>query len=230
MFRVAILDDDIDDQKLLAAIIAEAGHEPIGFMTAQSLLRALRTESFDALIVDWNLPDLSGIEAISRVRNDLLLDLPIIMVTARESDQETVEALNSGADDYITKPAQSIVLLARLEAVSRRKGAANSYLGEHRIGDFEVDVPRRLISRSGVSIMLTDREFKLALALFRHLGRAVSRDYLHSSVWGHNVPLESRTLDVHISRVRNKLSLTPQTGWRLATVYGYGYRLETMPA
>jgi DNA-binding response OmpR family regulator len=230
MFRVAVLDDDVDDQALLAEIITAAGHQSVVFGTAQALMRSLRSESFDALIIDWNLPDLSGVETISRVRNDLLLDLPIIMVTARETDLEIVEALKAGADDYITKPVQSIVMLARLEAVSRRKGAANTYLGEHTIGNFEVDVPRRTITRDGALIALTDREFKLALALFRHLGRAVSRDYLHSSVWGHNVPLESRTLDVHISRVRNKLTLNPESGWKLATVYGYGYRLETMPA
>jgi two-component system, OmpR family, response regulator RegX3 len=230
MFKVAVLDDDPNDRNVLIAMLKSGGHEVAEFETSQSLLRALRTDSFDALIVDWNLPDLPGVEVIGRVRTELLLDLPIIMLTARDADFETVEALKAGADDYITKPAQCDVLLARLEAVSRRQGVSTLQNGMHRVGSFEIDVSRRLISRQGEAMQLTEREFKLALALFRHLGRAVSRDYLHSSIWGHNVALESRTLDVHISRVRSKLGLNPESGWRLATVYGYGYRLETMPS
>ncbi len=228
MFKVAILDDSAEDQLLIADILGSAGHTTAVFGTAQQFLRTLRQDSFDAIIVDWNLPDMSGLEVVKKVRTELLLDVPIIMVTARDADHETVEGLKAGADDYITKPAQRDVLLARLDAVSRRKTGTSAFVGDNRIGQFEIDVSRRSIMRDGVALPLTDREFKLAYTLFRHVGHAVSRDYLHSSIWGRTETLESRTLDVHMSRVRAKLSLSPEFGWRLVTVYGYGYRLETV--
>jgi DNA-binding response OmpR family regulator len=227
--KIGILDDNSDDLAWVAEMLTSAGHEHELFASAQALLRALRTTSYDALIVDWNLPDHSGVETISRIRNELLLTVPIIMVTARSDDSETVEGLRAGADDYITKPARSEVLLARLQAVTRRSGPLMDSNSVYQVGALRIDVDRHLISRDGEPLPLADREFMLFVALFRHLGRAVSRDYLFQTVWGHVVALESRTLDVHISRVRSKLKLTPEFGWRLATVYGYGYRLETMP-
>ncbi len=229
MFKIALLDDDADDQELLGTLLEAAGHTVSIFGTAQALLRALRQDSFDALLIDWNLPDMSGLEVIEKIRTELLLDVPIIMITARDTDQETVAGLRAGADDFVSKPAQRDVLLARLEAVSRRKTGAIASVGASRIGDFEIDVSRRTMFRRGELLQLTDREFKLALTLLRHVGQAVSRDYLHSAVWGRTVSLESRTLDVHMSRIRNKLGWSPEFGWRLVTVYGYGYRLETMP-
>jgi DNA-binding response OmpR family regulator len=225
--KIGILDDNPDDRDWVCQILRSADHDVTEFENGKSLLRALRLESFDALIVDWNLPDLAGTEVISKVRNELLLDIPVILVTARDTDMETVEGLKAGADDYITKPAQKLVLLARLEAITRRRIPNAAFGAAQQFGSFSFDIARRTVQRDGETIVVTDREFRVALVLFQHLGRAVSRDYLLSAVWGHTTHLESRTLDVHISRVRSKLQLVPEFGWRLATVYGFGYRLET---
>jgi DNA-binding response OmpR family regulator len=225
--KIGILDDNPDDRDWVYQILRSADHDVTQFDNGKALLRALRLESFDALIVDWNLPDLAGTEVIAKVRNELLLDIPVILVTARDTDLETVEGLKAGADDYITKPAQKLVLLARLDAITRRRIPNAAYGAAQQFGAFSFDIARRTIQRDGETIVVTDREFRVALVLFQHLGRAVSRDYLLSAVWGHTTHLESRTLDVHISRVRSKLQLMPEFGWRLATVYGFGYRLET---
>ncbi len=225
--KIGILDDNPDDRDWVFQILASADHSVTQFETGKALLRALRSDSFDALVVDWNLPDLAGTEVIAKIRSELLLDVPVILVTARDTDMETAEGLRAGADDYITKPAQKLVLLARLEAITRRRIPNAAYGVAQQFGSFSFDIARRSVQRDGETIIVTDREFRVALVLFQHLGRAVSRDYLLSAVWGHTTHLESRTLDVHISRVRSKLQLVPEFGWRLATVYGFGYRLET---
>ena len=226
--RIAVLDDDPDDRELVRAILANAGGSVFVFAHANDLFRALRTESFDALIVDWNLPDISGVETVERIRRELLLDVPIILVTSRSEDHEVVAGLHAGADDFITKPATEAILLARLTAVQRRQAKHVVSDRPESYGRFVFDVPRRVVLRDGAEIDLTEREFKLALALFRHNGRAISRDHLSEAVWGNAVGLESRTLDVHISRIRAKLGLASDDGWRLGTVYGYGYRLESL--
>ena len=226
--KIGILDDSADDRDWVNQILTSAGHEVVQFDHGKALLRALRADSFDALIVDWNLPDLQGTEVISKIRSELLLDVPVILVTARDTDQETVEGLRAGADDYVVKPADKMVLLARLEAVTRRRIPNAAFGAAQLFGSFSFDIARRAIHQDGAAISVTDREFRVALILFQHLGRAVSRDYLLSAVWGHTTQLESRTLDVHVSRVRTKLRLVPEFGWRLATVYGFGYRLETV--
>ncbi|MEY2927474.1 MAG: hypothetical protein RL367_1951 [Pseudomonadota bacterium] len=225
--KIGILDDSPDDRDWINQILTSADHRVTQFETGKALLRALRTDSYDALIVDWNLPDLAGTEVIGKIRGELLLDIPVILVTARDTDMETAEGLKAGADDYISKPAQKLVLLARLEAITRRRIPNAAFGVAQQFGNFSFDIARRAIQRDGEPLVITDREFRVALVLFQHLGRAVSRDYLLSAVWGHTTHLESRTLDVHISRVRSKLQLVPEFGWRLATVYGFGYRLET---
>ena len=226
--KIGILDDSADDREWVNQILCSAGHEVLQFDQGKALLRALRTDSFDALIVDWNLPDLAGTEVISKIRGELLLDVPVILVTARDTDLETVEGLKAGADDYIVKPAEKMILLARLEAVTRRRIPNAAFGAAQKFERFSFDIARRSIFLDGAALSVTDREFRVALILFQHLGRAVSRDYLLSAVWGHTTQLESRTLDVHVSRVRTKLQLVPEFGWRLATVYGFGYRLETV--
>jgi DNA-binding response OmpR family regulator len=228
--KIGILDDSADDLDWVSQILASVGHEVRQFTTGNALLRALRSDSFDALIVDWNLPDIAGTEVISKIRSELLLDVPVVLVTSRDTDHETVEGLRAGADDYVVKPADKMVLLARLEAVTRRRIPNAAFGAAQQFGVFSFDIARRAITSNGAGIAVTDREFRVALVLFQHLGRAVSRDYLLSAVWGHTTQLESRTLDVHVSRVRTKLQLLPEFGWRLATVYGFGYRLETVSA
>ena len=226
--RFAVLDDSPDDQNLVAAILCNVGATVKKFGHANDLFRALRTESFDALIVDWNMPDITGVEAVERIRRDMLIDVPIILVTSRNEDHEIVAGLHAGADDFITKPASAGILIARLNAVLRRQSNQLITSGEENFGEYAFDVPNRAVTRHGQVIAITEREFKLALALFRNLGRAVSRDHLMQAVWGHAEGLESRTLDVHTSRVRAKLQLSPANGWRVGTVYGYGYRLEVV--
>ena len=150
--RFAVLDDSPDDQNLVAAILCNVGATVKKFGHANDLFRALRIESFDALIVDWNMPDITGVEAVERIRRDMLIDVPIILVTSRNEDHEIVAGLHAGADDFITKPASAGILIARLNAVLRRQSNQLITSGEENFGEYAFDVPNRAVTRHGQTI------------------------------------------------------------------------------
>ena len=227
--RIAALDDDPAQLEAVERVLTAAGHSCRTFALAKSLMAALRRDTFDLLILDWNLPDVSGVETIRWVRANLAAPPPMLLLTSRSSEADVVDGLNAGADDYVVKPVQPTVLSARVHALLRRAYPARP---AERIEVFEgyaFDTAAETVRIDGAEApALTSKEFSLALLLFRNTHRALSRAHILEAVWGRNPDLPTRTLDMHISRIRSKLSLRPETGFRLAPVYSYGYRLERL--
>lgn len=223
--KVAILDDDAAMSDQVSALLAPAGFKCSTFDSGRQFVRALHRDTFEMFIIDWNLPDLSGINVVEWIRNQIGTQPPVLLLTSRVSDDDMVTALRAGADDYMTKPFLEAVLLARIEALARRSSVTLSRSTE-TFGSFDFELTTKTLRRKGEVLRLTPKEFSLALLLFRNLNRAVSRTYIFETIWGIDPDLSTRTLDIHVSKIRSKLGLKPEAGFRLAPVYGYGYRLE----
>jgi len=153
---------------------------------------------------------------------------PNPFATARDEERDIVAALKAGADDYLVKPLRKEELLARISALARRSGGRTTPRAAFQVGEFEIDPDRRLIMRDGGPIELTQKDFDLATFLFRNVGNLVSRGHILETVWGRSPELNTRTVDTHVSRLRTKLGLLPENGWRLSAIYQHGYRLEQL--
>jgi DNA-binding response OmpR family regulator len=223
---VGLLEDDADQAAIVAQWLEEAGYTVRVFRTAAEFRRRQGAESIDLLLLDWMLPDTAGIDVIGWIRASGNSRLPVIFLTARDAEEDLVRALASGGDDYVVKPPKRRELLARVSALLRRHGANGATEGELDLGPYKVDMQRRRISINGRDIELTQREFDLANFLFRRQGRIVGRDALLEHVWNLSAAVSTRTVDTHVSRLRKKLDLNGENGWRLAAIYQHGYRLE----
>jgi two-component system response regulator RegX3 len=224
--RIAMLEDDLDQANILGLWLEEAGYHCQLFETGKDFIKSISHESFDLLVIDWNLPDISGDQVLSWVRENLDWQVPILFVTARDSEEDIVYALEHGADDYMIKPVKRMEMLARIGSLSRRTQTSHQDKPVIEVGDLKVDNVLRQIFRDGEVIDLTGKEFDLALFLLRNVGRILSRGYILESVWGRSPDLNTRTVDTHISRIRKKLDLNAEHGWRLTAIYQHGYRLE----
>ena len=223
--RIAILEDDPDQLALLQRWLVQDGHDVHGYLTGREAMMRSTRESFDLFILDWQVPDVSGTEVLQWLRANVSQTVPILFVTVRDSEQDIVFALESGADDYMIKPARQQELLARVHALLRR---AYPRVEDKQLSfpPFDIDTQRGEIRRAGSKVELTPKEFDLAVVLFRNIGRLMSRGHLQESVWGRSGDLATRTVDTHVSQVRKKLDLRSETGFRVVPVYNYGYRLE----
>jgi DNA-binding response OmpR family regulator len=224
--HIAILDDDGAEIGHVREILTARGHLCAAASSAAGMLALLRRDTFDLLVLDWMLPESSGLEVVQWVRANIAAHPPILMITARAEEADIVQALNAGADDYVTKPVTAPLLIARIDALLRRAYGEASPGGIETYGPYVFDTVQGAVSLRGVAMALTSREFDLALLLFRNANRALSRSYILNSISGWNSELASRTLDIHVSRVRAKLALQQGNDVRLAPIYGYGYRLE----
>jgi DNA-binding response OmpR family regulator len=223
---IGLVEDDADQSRLYTAWLEEAGYKVLAFGTAAEFRRRLGAASVDAILLDWGLPDAEGPEVVEWVRQSAHSGLPVVFLTARVTEADICAGLRAGADDYVPKPPRRAELLARLSAVLRRTGAANSDPVLREVAPWEIDTRQRRVMLAGEEIELTDREFDLAAYLFRRPDRIVSRDALLSQVWNLGSGVATRTVDTHISRLRRKLGLDGEHGWRLTAVYQHGYRLE----
>jgi DNA-binding response OmpR family regulator len=227
--RVAVLEDDVAQQKTLGDALANAGIEAKIYGTGKDFSFALRRESFDALVLDWTVPDTTGYEMLQTLRSGGN-QVPVLFATARDAEQDIVEALKAGADDYMVKPISGPELVARLHAMVRRTQPPTSDKRYVEYDRFKFDLSTQTLTSVGNEIAMTQKEFLLALLLFRNVGRPLSRGHIREEVWGHDSDIPSRTLDTHVSRVRTKLGLRPEDDYLLAPVYSYGYRLEHLAA
>jgi len=226
--RVALLEDDPSQSDLVRLWLAGAGHTCHAFDRSREFMRALTRDSFDLLVLDWELPDVNGDEVLAWLRANGHDAVPVLFTTARDSEEDIVTALKAGADDYLIKPLRKHELLARIDALVRRSGRTAAPGSGLKVAEFEIDVERRIVTRNGARIDLTQKDFDLATFLFRNVGNLVSRGHILESVWGRSPDLNTRTVDTHVSRLRTKLGLLPENGWRLSAIYQHGYRLEQL--
>ena len=225
--RVAVLDDDQIQLDLARQTLEGTGHDFYGFADGKTLLRALRRESFDMLILDWELPDISGLEVMRWARANGEESMPILFVTNRHAESDVIEGLSAGADDFMVKPIRAGELMARVSALLRR-AYPHKRGSEFVVDRYRFDPATARIHVGEQTIVLKQKEFDLAVFLFRNIGRLLSRKHLLEAVWGIEVEVSSRSLDTHASRLRSKLGLVPENGYRLAAIYSVGYRLETV--
>ena len=225
--RIAILDDDPILLELLKAMTESLGHICHTFETGAALLKILRRDSFDLLTVEWHLPDMDGPEVVRAVRALIGPQIPILFVTRRQDEQDIVEALASGADDFMTKPVRMGEFSARIKALGRRAFPDMS-ADTLCFGNYLFEPHTRSLRINDSVLDLTDLEYALSLFLFQNCGRLLSRDHLREMVWDQAHPITSRTIDTHISRLRSKLKLGPEFSYTISAVYGTGYRLEAV--
>ena len=225
--RIALLEDDPIFGPVYVSWLKEAGHACDLFPTGQALMQALVRESYDMLILDWLLPDTTGDAMFLWTRQNVQRRVPILFITGRDTEEDIMRGLELGADDYLCKPLRHGEFVARVAAVGRRAEISENDT------EIVIDAPpygfntvTRTLTCRGKPVRLTGKEFDLAVFLFRNRGRAVSRGHILQGVWGHEPGLTTRTVDTHVSRLRNKLHLTPERGWSLTPLYNYGYRLD----
>ena len=238
--RIGLLEDDLSQIELISLWASEAGDQLQSYTTGKSFREAMNTENFDLLVLDWHLPDTTGIEELDWLRGEHASNTPVIFITSRDSEESVVEALDHGADDYMVKPVNKSITLARIKALQRRNriGDMLTASGDETadeteqasaILDFDpylINTEEHSISVNGETIKLTNKEFELAAYLFRHAGCLVSRDHLLEYIWGTRADLNTRTVDTHVSRIRSKLGINPAIGWQLSSIYQRGYRLS----
>lgn len=228
--RVALLDDDPHLLELAGGALRDAGFACHGYRLSKDLLFDLKRESFDLLVLDWLMPDVPGIEVVRALRKLPGSQVPILFVTARDSESDVIEGLEAGADDYMVKPIRPGELVARVRALLRRMQPPLEADRNFEFDAFKFDLRTGDAWRNGQPVELTQKEFQLALLLMRNLGKPLSRGHIREMVWGRGTDIPSRTMDTHVSRVRTKLELRPEQGFLLAPVYSYGYRLEHLAA
>jgi two-component system, OmpR family, KDP operon response regulator KdpE len=217
--RVLLVDDDATLRQTLAIGLRAEGHEVLLAADGRSALQAVTEDQPDLLVLDLGLPDLSGVEVLRQLRT--WSRLPVVVLSARDGSHDKVEALDVGADDYVTKPFGTDELLARIRAAGRRAG---SDLPVIEAGALTIDVPARQVTRDGAVVRLTPTEWGLLEALVRHPGRLVSqRDLLHE-VWGPTYGRETNYLRVYVATLRKKLEDDPASPRHLVTEAGMGYR------
>ncbi len=222
---VLIVEDETAIREMIAFSVRRAGFEAREATDSTSARREIADRTPDLILLDWMLPDVSGIELARALRRDASTrEIPIIMLTARADEEDKVRGLNSGADDYITKPFSSRELIARVNAVLRR---AHPEGAEERLeaGKLALNVASHRVSAGGTSVNLGPTEFRLLRFLMARPERVFSREQLLDRVWGGTVYVEERTVDVHIRRLRKALEASGTDSY-IQTIRGAGYRFS----
>ena len=225
--RIAILEDDPDQAEIVSLWLQDAGYSVTCESSSAGFIRAIRRDSFDLYLLDWIVPVLSGIEVLRKLRSEMGDNTPVIVATVKDKEQSIVRALEAGADDYIVKPMGQAELVARVAAILRRVGIGATSDPVFDAAPYEVNIRRQSLSLEGEEISLTNREFELAVFLFRNAGKLLSRGHILEAIWGiDNESVSTRTVDTHVSRLRRKLGLNEGSDWNLTAVYQHGYRME----
>jgi two-component system alkaline phosphatase synthesis response regulator PhoP len=215
------VEDDQNIRELVVYTLQMTGFETCGFANGRAFFNGLSQELPDLVLLDIMLPDEDGIEILKKLRaSSATKELPVIMLTAKGAEYDKVIGLDSGADDYITKPFGMMELISRIKAVLRRS-TPKTVLSELAAGGITINVDRHLVVVNGEEIHLTLKEFELLRYLMENQGIVITRDQILENVWGYEFDGETRTVDVHIRALRQKLQ---ERGKSIETVRGVGYR------
>lgn len=225
MARVLVVDDDLTVREVLTSYLRARGHNVVEAGDGLEALRVVRAQEADVVVLDVMLPGMDGREVCRRLR--AMGDIPIIMLTALGREADRVHGLELGADDYVGKPFSPREMALRVDSVVRRASVDQPDAAELlHDGDLLIDAARHVVTRDGVELSLTTREFDLLRFLVGHPGAAYTREDLLQRVWGWRVGDQS-TVTVHVRRLREKVEPDPRRPVRLVTVWGVGYRWET---
>lgn len=217
---IYLLEDDESIRKLVTYTLEHAGYHAAGFDCPSAFWAAMKREAPELVLLDIMLPEEDGLSVLQKLRGSALWrDLPVMMMTAKNAEYDRVIGLDSGADDYISKPFGMMELLARVRAVLRRTNTAAAT--EHSVGELYVCPEKHIARVSGQDVALTNKEFSLLCLLMENSGAALSRDTIMDRVWGSGFDGENRTVDVHVRTLRTKLGTA---GAHIETVRGVGYR------
>jgi DNA-binding response OmpR family regulator len=219
--RILVVDDNARTQEAIALYLRHAGHEVVTASTGPDALAAAASQTPDLIVLDLMLPGLSGLDVCRTLR--ARTDVPIIMVTARVTEEDKLEGLGSGADDYVTKPFSPRELVARVATVLRRARRGPAVL---RAGGVEIDLTSREVRRDGAAVPMTPAEFRLLEVLASSPGRAWSRAALAERAFGHDYDALDRTIDAPVMNLRRKLERDRANPELIQTVFGVGYRFR----
>ena len=220
---IYFVEDDAGIRELVVYSLQNTGFESKGLDNAEQLYENLKTEKPELILLDIMLPGENGIDVLKKLRKDVTTrNIPIIMLTAKSTEYDKVIGLDSGADDYITKPFGIMELISRIKAVLRRSGSMemNSYV--YVYSGVVVDTKKHSVTVNGKPVVLTLKEFELLHLLMKNQGSVMTRDVLLERIWGYDFDGETRTIDVHIRTLRQKLG---EMGSIIQTVRGVGYKI-----
>jgi two-component system response regulator RegX3 len=226
MSRILVVEDEQSFSDALSFMLRKEGFDVSVAADGHSALETFDREGADVVLLDIMLPGIPGTEVCRQIRN--VSSVPIIMVTAKDSEIDKVVGLELGADDYVTKPFSSRELVARIRAVMRRRGPESSAPSEATLvsGNIKMDVDRHVVTVDDQAVRLPLKEFELLEVLMRNAGRVLTRGQLIDRVWGSDYVGDTKTLDVHVKRLRSKIEPNPAEPSVLVTVRGLGYKLE----
>jgi DNA-binding response OmpR family regulator len=222
---VLVIEDDSDIRQLLRTLLGREGFEVAEGGTGREGLRAFHEARPDLVILDVGLPDLDGWQVLERIRD--MSDAPVLVLTARSAERDKVRGLNAGADDYLTKPFSRVELLARLQAIRRRRAAAPTTRTAFDDGRIRVDFAHQQVTLQGEPVVLTPTEYRLLSALVRHTGQILSADQLIELAWDDPSGLAPARVKYAVLRLRRKLEWDNPDDSPLETVRGFGYRYRS---
>lgn len=228
MSKILIIEDEVSFSEALSFLLEKEGFETSVAETGKAGIEAFNKEAFDLVLLDLMIPEISGIDVCRTIRTNS--QIPIIMLTAKDSEVDKVVGLELGADDYVTKPYSARELVARIKAVLRRgvpeDSASSDSLGIHSAAGIRMDIERHQVTVNGTLIPLPLKEFELLEFLLRNEGRVLTRGQLIDRVWGGDYYGDTKTLDVHIKRLRSKIEADPANPVLIQTIRGLGYKFE----
>ncbi len=220
--KILVVDDEPDALELIEFNLKSSGFDVLTAADGEAALSLARTHAPDLILLDLMLPEVDGLEVCKILRRDSATsNLLIVMVTAKAAEMDRVLGLELGADDYVTKPFSPRELVLRVKNLLRRRSAPDEKVERVQLGDLTIDLPRHLVSVQGKSVDLTATEFKLLSVLAQRRGRVQSRERLLHDVWNYENAIDTRTVDTHMRRLREKLGKAARF---LDTVRGVGYR------
>ncbi len=224
--RILIVEDESSLNEPLAFLLKREGYETAIAETGTDAVEQFERDGADLILLDLMLPEMQGTEVCKRIR--ATSTVPIIMLTAKDSEVDIIVGLELGADDYVTKPYSTRELLARVRAVLRRSEVDSEDEDESivQVGDIRMDIDRHTVLVRGNLTQMPLKEFELLEYLMRNAGRVLTRSQLIDRVWGPDYYGDTKTLDVHIKRIRSRIEVTPSSPKLLVTVRGLGYRFE----